>query len=190
MKILSRFAFPALLAGLLLAMPVLTGEVRAQDQSTDQTAQPPKDQPPVKTTTETIGNWTLACSTSGESTRCAIQQSLANSKTNQVVASATVRIAKQGGAELMFETPTGVELAPGVVVAVDGQEAGKAPFTACAPRGCGASIMIDQALINSLAKGKVLSIALRSIRGKTVTLEFQLEGFTKAYAAFKSGNTK
>lgn len=173
------------LAALLLFAPVAVGEVLAQDQQADQQ----KASSPVKKTTETIGTWTLTCATQDEKTRCGLQQQLANKKNKQVVASAIIRIAKDGGAELVLETPTGILLAPGVTIAVDGQEAGKAPFTACAPRGCEASITIDQNLINALAKGKAFSVTVKSIRGKDLSLQFQLDGFTKAYAAFKKGVT-
>jgi invasion protein IalB len=114
---------------------------------------------------------------------------LANPKNQQVIAAAAVRISKDGGAELLVQAPTGVVIAPGVKLSVDGQETAKAPFTACAPRACEAIFKIDQNLINSLAKGKALAATVETLRGKSANIEFQLDGFVKAYAAFKKGVT-
>lgn len=163
------------------------GEAVAQEQDSGTKKQ---DTGPVKTTTEQIGKWTLTCSTASSKTRCLVQQKLASKKNNQVVASARVQIGKDGSAELVFDAPTGVLIAPGVALKVDDKDAGVASFRACGPRGCEASAVIDQNLINTLASGKVLAITVQSVRGKGLTMQFQLDGFTKAYAAFKKAITQ
>lgn len=184
-NVIKTLCVPALAAVLLFAAGA-TGTVQAQDEAAEQ----PKAADPVKKTTETIGTWTVICSEAAEKSRCVAQQQLANTKNKQVVAAALVRLSKEGGAELVLQTPSGVILAPGVTLTVDGEEAGKAPFEICAPRGCEASLLINQDLINKLAKGKSFTVTVQSMRGKSVALEFQLDGFTKAYAAFKNGVTK
>ena len=58
------------------------------------------------------------------------------------------------------------------------------------PRACQAAVIIDQDLINKLAKGTALGATVQTLRGKPLGLQFTLEGFTKAYAAFKKGVTQ
>ena len=86
--------------------------------------------------------------------------------------------------------PTGVVIGPGMALAVDGEEAAKAAFRTCGPRACQAAVIIDQDLINKLAKGTALGATVQTLRGKPLGLQFTLEGFTKAYAAFKKGVTQ
>ena len=171
-------------AVLLLGAQGALGDVLAQEQPAEQ---PQAGAAPKDTKTEVFGSWTVVCST-GEKKRCVAQQQLANAKNNQVLAAAAVRIG-DSGAELILQTPSGVVIAPGVTLSVDSQETAKAPFTACAPRACEAIFKIDQNLINSLAKGKSFIATVQSLRGKNVNIEFQLDGFVKAYAAFKKGVT-
>ena len=90
----------------------------------------------------------------------------------------------------MFDTPTGIMITPGVALKVDDKDAGTATIRACGPRACEAAAVIDQNLINSLAAGKVLSISVQSVRGKDLSLQFQLDGFTKAYGSFKKAITQ
>jgi invasion protein IalB len=139
----------------------------------------------AKTTTETIGSWTVTCSEGGKANRCVMQQRLATKEKRQVVASATIRVTKEGGAELIIAMPTGVVIGPGMAVTVDEAEAGKAAFRTCGPRVCQAAVSIDQDLINKLAKGKTLGATVQTLRGKPLGLQFTLDGFTKAYSAFK-----
>ena len=141
----------------------------------------------AKTTTETIGSWTVTCSEGGEVKRCVMQQRLATKEKRQVVASATIRVTKEGGAELIIAMPTGVVIGPGIALAVDEGEAATAAFRTCGPRACQGAVSIDQALINKLAKGKTLGATVQTLRGKPLGLQFTLDGFTKAYTAFKKG---
>lgn len=144
----------------------------------------------AKTTTETIGSWTVTCSEGSKGKRCIIQQRLATKEKRQVVASATIRLTQEGGAELIIAMPTGVVIGPGMALAVDGEDAAKAAFRTCGPRACQAAVIIDQDLINKLAKGTALGATVQTLRGKPLGLQFTLEGFTKAYAAFKRGVTQ
>lgn len=174
-------------AAMLLLMAHGAGKhVLAQEGSAEQA---PAEGASKKTTSETFGSWTVVC-TSGEGKLCIVQQQLANAQNQQVLATAAVKLNPEGGAVFLVQTPSGVMIAPGMVLAVDNQEVAKAPFVACAPRACEAAFKIDQSLINSLAKGKALSATVQSIRGKGVNIVFQLDGFVKAYAAFKSGVSK
>lgn len=172
-------------AAMLLLMALGHGTpVMAQDQAAEQ----PKAEAAGKTKSEKFGTWTVICSTE-EKNRCVAQQQLASNKNKQVIAAAMVRLGKEGGAEFTVQLPPGVVIAPGVTLTVDDKELAKAPFFACAPRGCEASFKIDQNLINGLAKGKALSASVTSLRGKVVAIQFKLDGFVKAYAAFKKGVT-
>ena len=177
MNRLVRSLLPAAAAFAILAAPAM-----AQEEDGDAAASVGG-----KTTTETIGSWTVTCSEGGKAKRCVMQQRLATKEKRQVVASATVRVPQEGGAELVIAMPTGVVIAPGMVLAIDGKEAAKAAFRTCGPRACQASVAIDQNLINTLAKGKTLGATVQTLRGKPLGLQFTLEGFTKAYAAFKKG---
>ena len=171
------------LAVLVLFAPGAGADALAQDSAAEQ---PEANADARKNTVETFETWTVVCS-SAEKKRCVAQQQLSNPNNQQIIASATVRLTKDGFAELSVQTPSGVMLAPGVTLKVDDKETAQAPFVACAPRACEANFKIDQNLINSLAKGKTLSARVQSLRGKDVGIDFQLNGFVKAYAAFKNG---
>jgi len=178
MNLFVRSLLPAAAALVLIAaVPAM-----AQEEDGEAAAGPGS-----KTTTETIGSWTVTCSQGGKANRCVMLQRLATKEKRQVVASASIRITQEGGAELNVAMPTGVFIAPGMVLLVDGAEAAKAAFRTCGPRACQAALTIDQDLINKLAKGKTFNTNVQMMGGKPLSLQFSLEGFTKAYAAFKKG---
>lgn len=159
--------------------------VMAQDSGAEQ---PKAGAAKSNYTTQPFGAWTLVCTT-GDKKACILQQQLVDPKSKRPLASATVEVTTERGAELLMQSPPGVFIEPGMGLKIDDKEAAKAPFTACAPRACEAVFKIDQALINGLANGKELSIAIQSISGKPVNIGFQLNGFVEAYAMLKNSIT-
>lgn len=156
--------------------------VQAQDSNA---AQPKAGAAQSKFTTQAFSAWTLVCA-ADDKTACIMQQQLVDPKSKRPLATATVQITKERGAELLVQSPPGVFIEPGMALKIDDKDAAKAPFTACASRACEAVFKIDQDLINGLAGGKELGIVIQSVSGKPVTIGLQLTGFSEAYAALKN----
>ena len=159
----------------------------AQTNQDDQAAKPAA---PQKTMTQQFGGWAFTCSYFQDSTHCVLVQKMVGKDKKQVVASAIVTIAKEGGAELVLQVPTGLDLTPGLELAIDGKSVGKAAYRACAPRVCEASIPLDKGLLNKLAAGKLLALTMTGMRGKKVKIDMPLTSFTEAYTAFQKEVTK
>ena len=177
----------------LPALPVMAAKTSGSETQVAQSAeegQAKKPQAPTKTTSQQFGGWTFTCSYFEKSTHCVLVQKMVGKDKKQVLLSAIVSIAKEGGAELVLQVPTGLDLLPGLELAVDGKAAGKAVYRACAPRICEASIPLDKALLNKLAAGKQLSLTMTGMRGKKVKIDMPLASFTEAYTAFQKEVTK
>jgi invasion protein IalB len=172
------------------AMAAKTTGTEAQIAQSTQEGQDKKPQAPLKTTSQQFGGWAFTCSYFEKSTHCVLVQKMVGKDKKQVLVSAIVSIAKEGGAELVLQVPTGLDLTPGLELAVDGKTAGKAVYRACAPRICEASIPLDKALLNKLAAGKQLTLTMTGMRGKKVKVEMPLASFTEAYTAFQKEVTK
>jgi invasion protein IalB len=159
----------------------------AQSADESQAKKPPT---PLKTTTQQFGGWAFTCSYFEKSTHCVLVQKMVGKDKKQVLVSAIVSIAKVGGAELVLQVPTGLDLTPGLELAIDGKAAGKAVYRACSPRICEASVPLDKALLNKLAAGKQLALTMTGMRGKKIKVDMPLASFTEAYTAFQKEVTK
>ena len=77
--------------------------------------------------------------------------------------------------------PVGVALAPGVSWRIDGGKAVTLPYSQCDPQTCVSPRTVNAAFINSLKKGKKLTLTAKTGAGKDFSIDIVLAGFGDTY---------
>jgi invasion protein IalB len=75
--------------------------------------------------------------------------------------------------------PTGVMIAPGASLAIDGGPETKRAFTACEPADCVAALPVDQTMIERLKKATHGVVHFTLQNGKVQTVSFPMGGFAQ-----------
>jgi invasion protein IalB len=166
----------ALMAGLTTTQAVAAGP----NQST--AVIPPS---PTVYKTEVINNdhWVTVC----RYTDAALKQRTCGT---------SVRVSEQNGNRLLLVlsvfrdsahnlqgvliVPTGVMVAPGASLAIDGGPESKLAFTACEPTDCVVALPIDQALAQRLTTATKGAVQFTLLSGRVQTVSFPLDGFGQA----------
>ena len=80
--------------------------------------------------------------------------------------------------------PLGVALAPGVQIAIDAEKPFSAAYETCSTIGCMANFEATSALLTQLRKASKVSVVFQGVRGRPISLDFQMRGFSKAYDTY------
>ena len=87
---------------------------------------------------------------------------------------------------LQLSFPLGVDLRPGIVIAVDNGSEQKFSFATCTNQSCLSLILMSEKELSMFKRGNVLKVGFRTFGSdKTIVLEASLKGFTKADAEVK-----
>lgn len=200
MRITSRFNR---LAGLASAAVLLMG-VAAHAQ----TDQPPPNlgprvknaqgqQAPAEQTIATYGAWKIQCQDQEQPKaadgsqpppvkQCGMVQDGTNDKNPQARLSLVVQKTKQGEKAMTVMrvlAPIGIYLPTGVALEIDGNAAGRVPFTRCVPQLCVAFAEVSPETMAKLKKGKVANFIIYEAPGISLPMKMKLEGFDKALAS-------
>lgn len=82
----------------------------------------------------------------------------------------------------VIKTQLGINLVPGVGLAIDGKEIGGIPYNYCDLQACNAGVPLEGELLSKLKAGKKLQVTI--IAGnRPQSFEFSLKGITKAIDA-------
>ncbi|WP_187424865.1 invasion associated locus B family protein [Marinomonas sp. IMCC 4694] len=85
------------------------------------------------------------------------------------------------GKILQLGLPLGVDLRPGIVIAVDDGKEESFDYALCSNLDCSSFVLMTQERLSAFEKGNVLKIGFRPFGSQqTVVLEASLKGFTKA----------
>lgn len=137
-------------------------------------------------TMETVGayqGWRLNCPPRTLKTGvCVMQQALARKGSNAVVAELNV-VPKDKTDMLTVVAPLGVFLIPGVKIDVGSGVEKSVAYKTCLPGGCIATLPIDSGMAQALSQNAGLVVTVATPDGKSVPLNFSLQGYRDALAA-------
>ncbi len=130
-----------------------------------------------------IRDWTARCETpeGGGDQRCLIHQTVFADDEQPVLDIKVGYLVDSGQPAALITVPLGVALRTGMGFQVDDGEAVRLAFNHCNPVGCVAALVLDDAMIRALKRGRRGKIDFALINGQTVPLEISLLGFTRGF---------
>jgi len=146
-------------------------------------AQPPAPKP-TRTEILNFDNWVVTCNefAEGPKTRvCAALLQIAQQNTNQIVFAWTIAVDNSKQLVTIMQTPTGVNIPPGVELRVGKVPPHKIPFASCDAGRCVASLPMDAALLREMTTVPTAEAVIQGSQGNTVQFNIQMKGFDKAY---------
>jgi invasion protein IalB len=136
----------------------------------------------------TYGDWGLQCTKEAKLDICQAVQVLwlEQDKKKQRVLTLQLIPKDEEQKVLQLSFPLGVDLRPGIVIAVDDGSEQKFSYATCNNQSCFSLILMTEEQLSMFKKGNILKIGFRTFGSdKTVVLEASLNGFTKANAEVK-----
>ncbi len=175
MKQQSPFRSIALLfaAGLLLAAGGVFAEQAASSGADPKAAQDPR-----------VGDWSIHCVEQQKKDRpgCFLYQNLFDKKQKKLVMRIAIGfLEKKNEPVAMLTLPLGVGLRAGVLIKIDDNKGGEAPYEYCDRVGCRVTMKLAEEVVKSMREGKTMNISFATIQRQKVTVPVSLKGFDKAY---------
>lgn len=132
---------------------------------------------------QTFDDWGRRCETlpNGEEL-CLIFQRLRLKENNQTILHVSFGYPPlANGPVMVFTTPLGVSLLPGMEVQVDDVgSATKVAYNICVSDGCRASLSVSDDLLQAMKTGDKLKVAFANSQNKPLGMQVSLKGFTAA----------
>jgi invasion protein IalB len=131
--------------------------------------------------------WISTCSSTARtiSLECALEQR-ASTANGQFAAGLTLRIPPETRAPVaMIQVPLGLFVPAGVTIDVDGKGSQTLPFQTCNVNGCFAGFPLAAETLDSMLKGRRLSVAYQYLDKRNVSVPISLTGFAEAYGRVK-----
>ncbi len=127
-------------------------------------------------------DWEVRCPKSNKSkARCEMTQLINNPNNGKPIMRVVMGYPQQAkGAAMIFITPLGTRLAPGMKLNVDGGKNHNFPYQICLKQGCRADYPIRGKLKRKMKHGKNAHVQIVGPRGKKINLKVSLQGFTAA----------
>jgi invasion protein IalB len=142
-------------------------------------------QTPTRTEILNFENWVVTCNEFAEASKprvCTALLQIAQQNTNQVVFAWTIAIDNSKQMVTIMQTPTGVNIPPGVELKVGKVPPRKIPFASCDAGRCVATLPMDAALLREMTTVPSAEAVIQGSQGNTVQFNIQMKGFDKAYA--------
>jgi len=157
----------------------------AGQPATNGSPAPPATPTPTRTEILNFDNWIVTCNDFAEGPRprvCSALLQIAQQNTNQVVFAWTIAIDNSKQMVTIMQTPTGVNIPPGVELRVGKVPPRKIPFASCDTGRCIATLPMDTALLREMTTVPNAEAVIQGSQGNTVQFNIQMKGFDKAYA--------
>ncbi|MFC2969908.1 invasion associated locus B family protein [Acidimangrovimonas pyrenivorans] len=165
----------ASLLALGLGLALAAGAAMAQTQ-----ARPAADLPGGASALRKVhGDWTVACQmVTGDKSaakKCVLSQEQVNPRKQRTLA---INLVPKGdGSQGAIVLPFGVAVTKGVTLAVDGIALGAPrPFSTCLQLGCIVPLILDAKELAGLVEGKLLTVTVRTLSDRKLTLPVSLKG--------------
>lgn len=163
---MKRFSGRSLVAGGLLALtmvaaPQAQGLVKAQ-----------------------YGDWQMSCDTPPGASfeQCALIQNVtAEDQPNVGLSVIVLKTADHTARLLRVLAPLGVLLPNGLGLNIDNNNMGRVAFVRCLPNGCVAEVVLDDALIDKLSKGKSAIFVVYKTPEEGIGIPVSLNGFNDGF---------
>jgi invasion protein IalB len=144
--------------------------------------------PPIPTRTEILNfeNWVVTCNefAEGPKTRaCSALLQIVQQNTNQIVFAWTIGFDNAKQIVTVMQTPTGVNIPPGIELRVGKVPPHKIPFASCDAGRCVATSPMDATLLREMTTVPTAEAIVQGSQGNTVQFTIQMKGFDKAFAA-------
>jgi len=142
---------------------------------------------PTPTRTEILNfeNWVVTCNEFAEGSKprvCTALLQIAQQNTNQVVFAWSIAVDNTKQMVTIMQTPTGVNIPPGIELRVGKVPPRKIPFASCDTGRCVATLPMDAALLREMTTVPNAEAVIQGSQGNTVQFNIQMKGFDKAYA--------
>ena len=156
-------------AGIMMLGLALVGFVPAAAQDPD-------------TLAETYADWTVRCSTTDDTRRCWMGQSLQREPGGEQLLLVELAL-KEGATHLGVLAPFGLLLSAGIMLKVDDHAPSKQEFRTCLPPGCISEAALGEHRLAELRAGTRLEITMVvADSGAPLVLDMSLSGFTAAHS--------
>jgi len=167
-----------LLGSFVLAMPPADSNA-SQDESALQSPANPA---------APAAMWATSCSGVARqgALDCAMEQSVVQTETNQLVLLFSVRVpADTRSAVMMIQLPLGLYVPAGLSLRVDDAAAVEFPIQTCDGTGCFVGSPVTPDLLAQLQSGQTLTLTFQNLAQAAIELPITLEGFAAAYDSIK-----
>ena len=134
----------------------------------------------------TYGPWSMLCDTpaGAKFEQCAIMQNVVAADRPDIGLSVVVLKTADGKSRILrVLAPLGVLLPNGLGLFIDGTDRGRAYFVRCFADGCYAEVVLEDALIAELSKGKSAIFTVFQTPEEGVGIPVDLSNFGEAFAA-------
>jgi invasion protein IalB len=140
---------------------------------------------PTKETKQTIGDWVVACAQrEGSAKTCALSQTLMQSQTRRFLSSISIGRDASGKAMGNITAPLGFAVNKGAQLQIGDGQPIKLEFVTCVANGCLSIVEFSVSQISDMQAATKMKVTLESLQKKPVTIEFSMNGFPKALAAY------
>ena len=132
------------------------------------------------------GDWQVVCKPPPPGAKnevCALVQSVTAEDRNNVGLTVYFQKFTDGKRVLRVFAPLGVLLPPGLGLKIDDKDVGHAPFLRCHTFACYAQVVVEDALIEQLKKGKTAVFIIFQTEEAGIGIPISLAGFGQALAA-------
>jgi invasion protein IalB len=130
------------------------------------------------------GDWQMSCDTPPGASfeQCAIIQNVtAEDQPNVGLSVIVLKTADQKARLLRVLAPLGVLLPNGLGLNIDGTDMGRVAFVRCLPNGCVAEVVMDDALLEQLSKGKTAIFVVFKTPEEGIGIPVSLKGFADGF---------
>ncbi|MFT0891704.1 invasion associated locus B family protein [Pseudochelatococcus sp. G4_1912] len=171
----------AAVAGAALVFPGFGGEGAAKAQTQTQTAPANAEAQPQRIETTVHESWTVTCQdTADKKNTCTAVLRVADNQSGNVVLVWAIGKDMSGKLTAVMQTPTGVQLAPGVILKVGKGADRKLTYATCSPRQCDATAPFDAAFLKDVNAAEEATAVITLIDGRAAEFKFPLKGSASA----------
>jgi invasion protein IalB len=157
---------------------------QSQEEGTKDPAPDPANKSANKPAMDRFDDWVLVCNESENKAKpsCSLVQTLVEQKSRSIVFRLRVGYDDKGNLVLIVRSPTNVALQKGFEFSPDGTKIYRLPFQTCAPQGCRAAVIVQDALLQEMKQADKGTVAVYALNGQAVRARISFLGFTKGLA--------
>ncbi len=128
------------------------------------------------------GDWSVHCvEKKDDKPGCFMYQNLFNKENKQLVMRVAIGfLEKKNEPVSMMTLPLGVGLRAGVLIQVDDNKSGQAPYEYCDKVGCRVTMKLGKEAVETMRKGKVMNVSFATVQRQKVAVPVSLKGFNEA----------
>lgn len=167
----------AALAGGLLLLPGVGEDGLALAQN----PAPAVPSAPQRIETTVHDSWTVTCrDVADKKNACTAVLRVADNQSGNVVLIWAVGKDQSDKLTSVIQTPTGIQIEPGVGLKVGNGNSRKLAYASCSPRQCDATLPADAAFLKEVTAGTEATATITLLDGRTAEFKFPLSGSAAA----------